>query len=570
MPLKTIKVERWSKPVRRIAAVALCLLPFATAPLYAQETAAAPPKMQLPADQREYKEATAVSEPSARLTALRQFVKKNPDSIRVYSAQAATLETLIKFFPERTGEIDQLAREMVDNPGKNVKKYLREYYIAGLLAEAEPKGVDLPIAEEWAKDAVHQLTEESFDEQAKAMDAKSKEPPPTPEARHRTFAKSRANALASLANVYLDEGHLQQASETLAEAYALSPQVSKLSLLMGRIALLEHHDAEALSDFERAQLLGELRPPWREKMVELYAKAHGDSDAGLTENLDQEYAKLSPPPFTPEAHQPLAGNHTVLLELFTGSGCPPCVADDLAAEAMLKAYNRKEVIILEQDEHIPEPDPLANPDGVSRGAAFEVAFTPTLVMDGKKLPLYGGTREDSQELYGKLTKLVDAEQSQPSPVQLTVTATRDAAGLIHAQAHTSVPSAAPGDKAQAIPGDLAVSFALVEDDVRYSGENGIRFHRMVVRSIITPDGKPAFLAGSSSTLGATMDPAAISKKWADYLSVYEDHNDRYGKITFLSKDTSMKPQHLAVVAWVQDPSTHKVLQAAFTPVALGD
>jgi hypothetical protein len=115
---------------------------------------------------------------------------------------------------------------------------------------------------------------------------------------------------------------------------------------------------------------------------------------------------------------------------------------------------------------------------------------------------------------------------------------------------------------------LLVHFALVEDHVRYSGENGIRFHRMVVRSIVSPGGKAqAVSSGTSTTLHASFDPSAISAKWSTYLSAYELNNERYGRIKFLSKDTSMNPSHLAVAVWVQDASTRRVLQAAFIPLA---
>jgi hypothetical protein len=262
------------------------------------------------------------------------------------------------------------------------------------------------------------------------------------------------------------------------------------------------------------------------------------------------------------------------------------------------------VVIVEQDLHIPEPDPLANPETVARADAAEIVSTPSFVLDGKRLPSLGGTREESQALYGKLTKFVDNELAIPSPVKLTVEARRSADGIVSAKAvvtidgiqdvrsmltaestlassaaapSTAAPVAKPALAADAKPDEapeaaaepsLLVHFALVEDHVRYSGENGIRFHRMVVRSIVSPEGKAQPVSpGTSTTLQASFDPSAISAKWSTYLSAYELNNERYGRIKFFSKDTSMNLSHLGVAVWVQDASTRRVLQAAFVPLA---
>ena len=114
-----------------------------------------------------------------------------------------------------------------------------------------------------------------------------------------------------------------------------------------------------------------------------------------------------------------------------------------------------------------------------------------------------------------------------------------------------------------------VNFALVEDGIRYSGENGVRFHRMVVRALAKPadSGFPLEL-GKTATADAAFDPAAISATLAEYLTQYEKSNDRFGPIKFISKDTTMQPELLAVAAWVQDTATHRVLQSAI--VLLGE
>ena len=418
---------------------------------------------------------------------------------------------------------------------------------------------------------------------------KFKIPPPKQIEIHAQFARTRAEAVAVLADVYLHEKKQVQGADLIAEAFKLDPLVDDVNTERGRLALLNHDDALALESFERAQLLGSMKAPDREKMMELYRLAHGGSDATFTADMDARYAQLYPPAFTPGKPAAVAAGHTVLLELFTGSGCPPCIGGDIAVEGVLDAYPRGEVVALAFDQHIPEPDPLTNPDSVARAEVYDIAHTPEYVIDGKVQPIYGARREGSEDLYGKIAKAVDATAPIATGVQLKLSAANDGGGLIHARAVVTVPSekeletvlavkAEPeavtsGEKKPAAPAavsvepHLVVNFALVEDDVRYSGENGIRFHRMVVRALAKPAGT-GFSADPAATvsLDASFDPAAISRSLVTYLEGYEQNNDRFGKITFLTKDMTMQPEHLAVAAWVQDSVTHRVLQAAVIPV----
>ena len=564
---------------------------------FAQGSAAAAPRMQLPADQRAFKAARSTMDPAQRLAALQEFVKDYPKSTRAGTAQSEILKVLIRDFPQRSDEIDAQARLLVKkNGGKGMGKYQYESYIADTLAN---EGLDLQQAGKWASDAVKHMTEPAFDKNELAMYAKYKQPAPKPAAMHKDFAENRANALAALAQVSLHENRTADAQQEVAEASGLDPKVDEVNALAGELALAQHHDAEALSDFERAQLLGELKAPLRDKMIALYRAAHDGSDAGLVSEMDAKYRELYPPPFQPTKAAAAMTGHTVLLELFTGSACPPCVGGDLAAEGLLEAYPRSEVVMLAFDQHIPEPDPLANPDSVAEAELRGVGGTPSYALDGTMLPFYGAGRDGSSDLYGKLVKPVNDEASRPSAVDLRLHAMRGPDGVItvHAAVRTGDAKAVAAQEAQpvlpkppatgpaamaktaAAPAKPAVTppaaapqpvlhVALVEDEVRYSGENGIRFHRMVVRAIAR--GSDFSLApGSDKSFDTSFDPSAISRGLASYLTAYANNNDRFGKVTFLSTDTTIDAGHLAVAAWVEDAATHRVLQAAFVPVQQG-
>ena len=131
----------------------------------------------------------------------------------------------------------------------------------------------------------------------------------------------------------------------------------------------------------------------------------------------------------------------------------------------------------------------------------------------------------------------------------------------------------PASNAKADPKPISVAprfilnFALVEDDIRYTGENGIRFHRMVVRSLTKPAAEGFDLTpGGPASLDATFDSITISNALNDYLDAYEKHNERFGTATFRSKDTKLNPAHLSIAAWVQDATTHRILQSTIVPL----
>jgi hypothetical protein len=551
-------------------------------------------------------------DPEKRLAALRAFVHDYPKSkSRVSRAQDEILTTLLNHFPERTTEIAAQAKLVMKHAGKGLDGVNQKTYIAFELAEAGTSGVDLPYSEKIAGGAVKVLKEGPYDANMVKEYARYKMPAPKAEEMHESFANERAEALAVLADVYLREGKLDKAKPLVAEAYGLDPLVDDVNSQRGRLALAQHDDAVALESFERAQLLGAISKGDRVTMMELYRKAHGGSDAGFAADLDARYATLYPASFEPAAAAPATTGRTVLLELFTGSACGPCVGGDLAVEGMLHAYPRSEVVVLAFDQHIPEPDPLANPDSVARASEYGVDGTPEYVIDGTKQDIYGGDRSGSKDLYDKLTKVVNGEASLASNVEVKLTATEAAGGTVHAEAAVTLPGEAAIEKAiaakpkeeaptteaqaakpapakkgkkakpvapaakpaeAATPAEpakphLEVNFALVEDEVRYSGENGIRFHRMVVRSLARPaDSGFEIQDDGTRTLDASFDPAAISRSLTSYLDGYEAQNDRFGKITFLTKDMKMQTPHLGVAVWVQDMTSHKVLQAAFVPV----
>jgi hypothetical protein len=455
--------------------------------------------------------------------------------------------------------------------------------------------VDLKAAEAWAKDAVALTTLSAWTARMKESYKKYKMPMPSDSEIHDSWTTYKAAYLQTLADVYFHEGVLVEASATLDQAQALDPKdgmaIGSIFLTRGQIAHALHKDAEALNDLELTEIYGGMTPTVQKLLIDLYTAKHNGDGSGLDAEIDKRYIELQTP-FTSTPHTAPANGRTALLELFTGSACAPCVAADLGLDGVLQAYPRSEVVALSLDQHIPDPDPLANADTLSRFDYDSGSGTPTAFVDGASIKGVSGSREQGEKSFQNLSKAIDAELSTPSGVTMQLTATLTPANTIVTSANVQVENPqtlkkllTSESKADASPSaakktgvtvatspavetpKLVINFALVQKEVRYSGENGIRFHSMVVRSMAKPslDGFPVALEGRSHAT-FTFDPATVSATLSKYLDAFSKHDDRFAAVHLLTTDTTLPLDQLAVAAWVEDTVTHKVVAAGFVPI----
>ena len=142
-----------------------------------------------------------------------------------------------------------------------------------------------------------------------------------------------------------------------------------------------------------------------------------------------------------------------------------------------------------------------------------------------------------------------------------------------AQAQLSLSGAVEGDlvkvnvtveEIKAASPDLRVQIALAEDEIRHMGENGIRFHSMVVRSLGGKDAAGFSLAASGATkVQWTFDLKATSEDLKKYLDTYEQQGHRGDPFTFSEKKFQIEANNLSLVAFVQDMKTKNVLQTVY-------
>ena len=268
----------------------------------------------------------------------------------------------------------------------------------------------------------------------------------------------------------------------------------------------------------------------------------------LEAKADAEYLKKMPG-YEPEPYRGRKNksDRVVLVELFTGAQCPPCVAADLAFDGLVKTYKPEEVVLLQYHLHVPGPDPLTNPDAEARQEYYGKALegTPATFFNGTPKAEGGGDIDAAKDKYFDYRDVINPLLEKPARAQLKASATRQG-DKIDIQAEVS-DLEKPGDK-------VRLRFALVEEQVRYVGGNQVRFHHDVVRSL--PGGADGFpLKEKTAKQTASVNLAELRKSLSDYLDQSAKQRP------FPNERRPLELKKLRVVAFVQDDETKEVLQA---------
>lgn len=246
----------------------------------------------------------------------------------------------------------------------------------------------------------------------------------------------------------------------------------------------------------------------------------------------------------------------VLLELFTGATCPPCVAGDVALDFVSDDYPTPQVIALRYHQHIPGPDPLANQDSEDRFGYYEGTGTPMMILDGRvPAPGIGGMLQHVNQAYGALRKSVDERLKTPTDVKLQATAAL-ANGEIAVDAKAT---GWPEDKAKR----LRLRMALVENQVDFLAPNGIRTHEHLVRTMIGGAKGTAVKSGELA-VSTKLSLADLKQSLSEYLVQFEKNRG----VEFPVKPLTLTG--LSVVAWVQNDEDHEVLSTLIIPVSGSD
>ena len=281
-----------------------------------------------------------------------------------------------------------------------------------------------------------------------------------------------------------------------------------------------------------------------DRAKDLFIKSGGKAEA-FAAVLEAKAKEL---PFHPEPFKAPSGwkGKAVLAELFTGSECPPCVGADLGFDGLIESYPAQYLAILQYHLPIPGPDPMMNPATKLRADYYGVNSTPTVFIDGTNKMVGGGGRGMAEGKFKQYKAAID-------PLLAAVP-----------EAVLKVRASLTGDQVEvayeldgAVPGaDYHV--VLVQDEEDYKGSNGLQFHKLVVRDIVTVD--PAAAKRTAFDLAA-------SERAADaYLTEFEKTYTRRPDFKWAARRAKIARTGLKVVFFAQDRESKRVLNAAVADV----
>ena len=278
---------------------------------------------------------------------------------------------------------------------------------------------------------------------------------------------------------------------------------------------------------------------------------------GLITKGYEDYSKKEQFPVDPFKGRKGKSKRAVLVELFTGAQCPPCVAADLGFDALGKAFKPSEVVRLQYHLHIPGPDALTNEAAEARQEFYgnTIKGTPVILFNGKPGAPGGGSREDGEEKFKEYRNLIERLLEKETDIDLTVSAVRKG-DKIQIQAQVKNLDS-PGK-------EMRLRLALVEDWVRYQARNGLYYHQRVVRDF--PGGPNGLaLTKKDNEKFVTVDLDDLRKKINKYLDNFQEKEE-----PFPDSQRPLRMRDLHVVGFVQNDDSGEVLQAVDVAVKKGD
>jgi len=421
----------------------------------------------------------------------------------------------------------------------------------------------LKDARAYSSKSVKAMNEAAFLQEQKAAAAKSKRTPPSDDELRKRFRQQRANRIATLGRIEVKLGHTEPGRKLLDESYAANSNQPAVAAVLGELAAKAGDDAKAYDYLVTARLSGKAPDSAKAALDALYRKSHDGSLHGFDDMLDAEYRKRFPNPLHLDPYTPgeKRSDRLVLAEVFTGAGCPPCVGADLAFDAASERYSRKDLAILMYHQHIPRPDPMTTTETTARFKFYNGGGVPTYLIDGKDMKFGGNDREGTKQVYDHFNPEIQKELEAPAEAHITV-------GASLAGSKVKVTSIVRGVKSESK--DLKLQVVLAELELRYTGENGVRFHPMVVRAIGGPKAEGFSLPGGEAggTFEQAFDLDEISSAIKAHLDDYEAKGHRGEPFKFTEKKYEIAHDNLGVVVFVQDNKTRRVLQSAWVDLSV--
>jgi hypothetical protein len=257
--------------------------------------------------------------------------------------------------------------------------------------------------------------------------------------------------------------------------------------------------------------------------------------------------RIKPRPF---AGRKTKSDRVVLVELFTNAHARPCVAANLAFDALGKTFGPSEAIRLQY--HLPtprDPDPLGNQAALDRARFYtdQVDNLPTFLLNGKPTASGGGPETDAPDKYAEYVDAITPLLETPAKAEVKLRVTRTG---------SKVEITAAVDKLAEAGEEVRLRLALVEEQVAYKGTGGQTAFHHLVRSL--PGGPRGVALAKKKPFERTftIDIEDVRKDLKAFL------DKAAAERPFPGKERPLALEKLGVVAWVQNNDTFEVYQAA--------
>ena len=484
---------------------------------------------KLPPEYNEYRKALQIKDLNARIKELERLISTYPNSQGKAAFENAILDAKIGLCTD-VDEILKLQGPRIEST-KGFNLIFQYYYSS--LDIIEHRNI-IKFDKKKVTHAVTQYAKRGLKLSADAEFVKS-----LPK-QQRPYIKSYETLLyIVVAKAYLNEGNPKKALESLDNFQKKGGMKGKDFYYVFALTNEQmNKNEEALANFFNAAV--ENYKDSVNKAKTLYIKLNG-SLVGFNEKLEAKKRELPyhPEPF--QAPQDWKGK-TVLAELFTGSECPPCAGTDLGFDGLIDTVNPKYVAVLEYHIPIPLPDPIMNHATKKRQDYYGVGSAPTTFFDGEMKHPGGGSRSMSEMKYRQYLDEIKSRISSAPLVKIGVNAVLE--GNIIKVKYTT-------DK---LLNSADYNIALVQKEEVYHGGNGIAYHKMVVREIVT--------AKASKTGHVNINLAETEKAAEKHLTDFEEaHN-----FQFREKHFEIDRTKLQIVFFIQDKNTKKVYNSTVSNV----
>jgi len=368
-------------------------------------------------------------------------------------------------------------------------------------------------------------------------------------------AKQRAEALETLNQQTANAGpNHPWLTYVRAEAARRDGRLDRAVELYARMVALP-----ALADDVARELKSRWRKPpdLRKRLEDLWVEktgGKGNLDTFLAATYKTALRELR---IAVHAPKPTSGpGHTALCEVFTSCDDRNFVGVDVASQLLQQAYRPEDLIVLRYHLDVPRPNPLVCNDSRARAFDYRIARPPAVVVNGRRLPLATRRRFGMTAVPGLTDFLRDFIDRQfvekPPPATVAVSAK-------HQENRLEILMTVNGPEKP--NEDLRLRVVLAEDHIDYTGENGIRRHEMVVRSLpMGTDGVP--LEPGRRKFRKEVNLKNLSTQIRDFLVSFEEGQG----VKFPFKPVGFRKLH--VVALIQDKRSREILHCASDVVEL--